>query len=64
MNLPHADLGPMNLDLTSVDHMNPGLTGLDLTGVDLTGVDLTNLSFMNPVRMAASGIMGVSGTHP
>ena len=59
MNLPHADLGPMNLDLTSVDHMNP-----DLTSLDLTGVDLTNLGFMNRVRMAASGIMGVSGTHP
>ena len=59
MNLPHADLGLMNLDLTSVDHMNPGLTGLDLTGVGLT-----NLGFMNPGRMAASGIMGVSGTHP
>lgn len=59
MNLPHADLGPMNLDLTSVDHMNPGLTSLDLTGVDLT-----SLGFMNPCRMAASGIMGVSGTHP
>ena len=59
MNLPHADLGPMNLDLTSVDHMNPGLTSLDLTGADLT-----NLGFMNPCRMAASGIMGVSGTHP
>ena len=54
----------MNLDLTSVDHMNPGLTILDLTSLDLTGVDLTNLGFMNPGRMAASGIMGMSGTHP
>ena len=64
MNLPHADLGPMNLDLTSVDHMNPGLTSLDLTSLDLTGADLTNLGFMNQGRMAASGIMGASGTHP